>query len=96
VTATLAWHPEADAEIAVAAVPDAGFAEVEAPWSPRYRDIRTGRRLTWTAHGAEIVFASVLGGGEPRLRHEAGVTTVELPQVRLTERWAGPTIESEG
>jgi hypothetical protein len=75
VDAELVWHLHAaGAPLAVASVPAADRAEVDAPFSPRYQQREVAPAYRWRARGAQVVFATLvaLGGGAPALRLEVG------------------------
>lgn len=98
--ATLVWQRPPDPPpfgLTVASMPASAHAEGEGPFSPRYTWCMEAPRSTWTAHGFEIVFATVISfaGPPPELAadHVLGETLVEVAGRRLVERWQGGAIE---
>ncbi|HWH55382.1 MAG TPA: alginate lyase family protein [Gaiellaceae bacterium] len=93
--ATLVWQLRPDgppARLAVATQPEAEHTAGDGPCSPRYTWCMEAPRSTWSTRGREVVFATVIGleaaPPSPELRHD-GATAVELPTIRLVERWQG-------
>jgi hypothetical protein len=84
--------------VTVASEPPASRSEEDGPFSPRYTWCMEAPRFTWSARAREIVFATVidLSGvpARPKLQH-GDVTTLELPGLRLVERWRGGPAEIE-
>jgi uncharacterized heparinase superfamily protein len=100
--ATLVWQLTGDAEpaIAVQAQPEASFVHGSGPYSTRYGRRTLEPRLTWSANGNEIVFATgiALKGTSPpalSLEHADDVTRVSLGSLRLVENWRGQTVKVE-
>jgi hypothetical protein len=98
--ATLVWQPVGERALAVVSIPAADAAEDVGPWSPRYTVVGGARRLTWSARGSRVLFATALSlaASAPviRLREERGTTVVEVEEprrVRIVERWGGPAAE---
>jgi hypothetical protein len=100
-TATLVWQLAAEPpQLAVEAQPPATFAHGSGPYSARYGRRTLLPRLTWTAEGTEVVFATVvaLRDSSPpalNLEHTAEATTVRLGGLRLVENWRGQTVQVE-
>lgn len=105
--AELAWHlcpgetlesfGAGRAHLSVAAVPPATFGLAAAPFSPRYGQSESAPRYSWRAHGADIVFATVVvldPGTAPACRLDLrtdGVATVHLLAPRfltVVETWS--------
>ncbi len=93
--ATLVWQLRSAGpltRLAVAARPEAQHVRGEGPCSPRYTWCMDAPRATWSSRGREVVFATVIGLDAepplPELRHD-GATVLELPAIRLVERWRG-------
>jgi hypothetical protein len=98
--ATLVWQPCGEPALTVASSPEATYSDGPGPWSPRYTVIREAPRLTWTARGERVVFATSLSlAGIPSaitLCVEGDTTVVEVGQpvrVRIVERWDGHPAE---
>lgn len=105
-TATLAWQlaPGAtppqlavDVGMSVVSEPSGEFRLAAAPFSPRYGRHDEAPRASWSATGAEVVFATaiVVGTGVPpavEITHRASTTTVEVRgpvAATIVERWSG-------
>jgi len=100
--ATLVWHTWRESALAVTSAPEAARVAGWGPWSPRYTSIEEAPRVTWTARGERVVFATVFSlAGLPAtitLREERGTTIVEVKrpkQMRIVERWEGTAPEVE-
>jgi hypothetical protein len=103
----LNWHLPADVPekrtLAVTGSPSPARAESPAPFSPRYTWREQATRVTYTARGSDVVFATVLalGGSQPRVKllHSEDSTRVEIKGTRrltVVERWSGDTLEVNG
>ncbi|HSP71890.1 MAG TPA: heparinase II/III-family protein, partial [Gaiellaceae bacterium] len=101
--ATLVWNIGAPPRIAVAAAPAAAADCGLVPYSRRYGSRETAARLTWTARGRDVVFATVLSTAADvvpvvLLDHSAARTCLRVtaPQrVTLVEDWrsGAPQVE---
>lgn len=101
-TATLVWQLTSGGNpgTTVEAQPPATFVHGSGPYSPRYGRRTLLPRLTWSAEGREIVFATgvALRGSSPpelSLEHASDLTTVSLGGLRLVEDWRGQTVQVE-
>ena len=98
---TLVWQPWGEPMLAVSSSPPSICVDDVGPWSPRYDAVQEARRLTWTATGERVVFATVMSLAEREdlvtlHEDEEGATVVEVGQpkrVRIVERWTGPPTE---
>jgi hypothetical protein len=101
--AELTWHLRTPgAAVAVASLPHADVAEVDAPFSPRYGRLETAPAYRFRAQGTRVVFATVVSfaGADPELRLEVdpgGEATMHLlrpRQLTVCEDWhsSAPTL----
>jgi hypothetical protein len=101
VDAELVWQLDPGippSRVTVASEPPAARSEEDGPFSPRYTWCMKAPRLTWSTRAREVVFATVIdvsgAPARPKLHH-SDVTTLELPGLRLVERWRGGPAEIE-